>query len=62
MTLHVRKGLEFPVVAVIEARQPVAGGDAGAAEEGDPFEEMRLFYRGATRATARLIVVNAARH
>ena len=61
MTLHVSKGLEFPVVAVMGARQAVAGGDGSAAEEGDPLEEMRLFYVGATRVTARLIVANAVR-
>ena len=59
MTLHASKGLEFPVVAVMGARQAVAGGDGSAADEGDPLEEMRLFYVGATRATARLIVANA---
>ncbi|MDM0002509.1 3'-5' exonuclease [Variovorax sp. J22P240] len=59
MTLHASKGLEFPVVAVMGARQAVAGGAASAAEGSDPLEEMRLFYVGATRATARLIVANA---
>ena len=59
MTLHASKGLEFPVVAVMGARQAVAGGDRNTAEEGDPLEEMRLFYVGATRATSRLIVANA---
>jgi superfamily I DNA/RNA helicase len=63
MTLHASKGLEFPVVAVMGARQVVAGDQAGEAKEGvDPLEEMRLFYVGATRATSRLIVANAVRH
>jgi len=50
-------------VAVMGARQAVAGDEARAkAEEGvDPLEEMRLFYVGATRATSRLIVANAVR-
>jgi ATP-dependent exoDNAse (exonuclease V) beta subunit len=62
MTLHASKGLEFPVVAVMGARQAVAGDPTGAkAEEGDPLEETRLFYAGATRATSRLIVANAVR-
>ena len=63
MTLHASKGLEYPMVAVMGARQAVAGDEAGAkAEEGvDLLEEMRLFYVGATRATARLIVANAVR-
>lgn len=60
MTLHASKGLEFPVVAVMGARQPQVGSDAGAADD-EAREEMRLFYVGATRATARLIVANAAR-
>jgi ATP-dependent exoDNAse (exonuclease V) beta subunit len=61
MTLHASKGLEFPVVAVMGARQPAAGSETGAVE-GDALEEMRLFYVGATRATSRLIVANAVRH
>jgi len=60
MTLHASKGLEFPVVAVMGARQGVPGADSNAVDEGDPLEEMRLFYVGATRATSRLIVANAA--
>ena len=49
MTLHVSKGLEFPVVALVGAgRMPAEG-------EGER-EEARLFYVGATRATQRLVV------
>jgi len=58
MTLHASKGLEFPVVAVMGARQIAADGEASAANA-DALEEMRLFYVGATRATSRLIVANA---
>jgi len=58
MTLHASKGLEFPVVALMGARQIVAGGKGGAADAA-ALEEMRLFYVGATRATAKLIVANA---
>lgn len=49
MTLHVSKGLEFPVVALVGAgRMP--------AESEDEREEARLFYVGATRATQRLVI------
>lgn len=49
MTLHVSKGLEFPVVALVGAGQMPAPGE-------DEREEARLFYVGATRATQRLVI------
>lgn len=49
MTLHVSKGLEFPVVALVGAGRMPAEGE-------DEREEARLFYVGATRATQRLII------
>lgn len=49
MTLHVSKGLEFPVVALVGAGRMPAEGE-------DEREEARLFYVGATRATQRLIL------
>ena len=61
MTLHASKGLEFPVVAVMGARQAVMGQDGVAKDDHDPLEEMRLFYVGATRATSRLLIANAVR-
>ena len=49
LTMHVSKGLEFPVVALSGVGQmPEAGQDEA--------EEARLFYVAATRATQRLIV------
>jgi superfamily I DNA/RNA helicase len=60
MTLHASKGLEFPVVAVMGARQAVAGLEV-LAKDDDALEEMRLFYVGATRATSRLVIANAIR-
>jgi ATP-dependent exoDNAse (exonuclease V) beta subunit len=60
MTLHVSKGLEFPVVAVLGTRQAVSGAET-LGKDDDALEEMRLFYVGATRATSRLIVANAIR-
>lgn len=49
MTMHVSKGLEFPVVAL-----PGVGHMPDPAE--DIEEEARIFYVAATRATHRLIV------
>jgi ATP-dependent exoDNAse (exonuclease V) beta subunit len=49
MTLHVSKGLEFPVVALGGAGRMPAEGE-------DEREEARLFYVGATRATQRLVM------
>jgi DNA helicase IV len=49
MTLHVSKGLEFPVVALVGAGHMPAPGE-------DERDEAKLFYVGATRATQRLIV------
>ncbi|VWX62515.1 DNA helicase [Burkholderiales bacterium 8X] len=60
MTLHASKGLEFPVVAVVGARPAVAGVETDTKDD-DALEEMRLFYVGATRATSRLMIANAAR-
>jgi len=49
LTMHVSKGLEFPVVAVCGAgHMPEAGREEA--------EEARLFYVAATRATHRLII------
>ena len=49
MTMHVSKGLEFPVVALHGV-----GGMPHAGEE--EAEEARLFYVAATRATTRLVI------
>ena len=49
MTLHVSKGLEFPVVALVGAGRMPAEGE-------DEREEARLFYVGATRASQRLVI------
>lgn len=49
MTMHVSKGLEFPVVALPGVGQLPDPGE-------DPEEEARVFYVAATRATHRLIV------
>ena len=49
MTLHVSKGLEFPMVALVGAGRVLAEGE-------DERGEARLFYVGATRATQRLVI------
>ncbi|MFC7408867.1 DEAD/DEAH box helicase [Hydrogenophaga atypica] len=49
MTLHVSKGLEFPVVAMVGVGHMPAPGE-------DERDEARLFYVGATRATQRLVI------
>jgi len=49
MTLHVSKGLEFSVLALVAAWPMPAEGE-------DEREEARLFYVGATRATQRLVI------
>ena len=49
LTMHVSKGLEFPVVALCGVGQ-MPGKDA------DQVEEARLFYVAATRATHRLFI------
>ena len=49
LTMHVSKGLEFPVVALVGV-----GGMPGAKE--DEAEEAQLFYVAATRATSKLLI------
>jgi superfamily I DNA/RNA helicase len=49
MTLHVSKGLELPVVALV-------GGGRMPAEGEDEREEARLFNERATRPTQRLVM------
>jgi len=49
LTMHVSKGLEFPVVALCGSGQMPAEGQ-------DEADEARLFYVAATRATQRLFI------
>jgi hypothetical protein len=49
MTMHVSKGLEFPVVALCGVGHMPGDGE-------DEKEEARLFYVAATRATHRLVI------
>ena len=49
LTMHVSKGLEFPVVALAGVGHMPAAGE-------DEHEEARLFYVAATRATQKLLI------
>ena len=49
LTMHISKGLEFPVVALMGGGQMPGTGD-------DEHQEGRLFYVGATLATQRLVI------
>lgn len=60
MTVHMSKGLEFPIVFVTgleDGRFPLAGRAGTAIDEA---EERRLFYVAATRARDRLFLTAAA--
>jgi len=49
ITLHVSKGLAFPVVELVGVGRMPAEGE-------DEREEARLFYVAATRTTQRLVI------
>jgi superfamily I DNA/RNA helicase len=49
MTMHVSKGLEFPIVAVMGPREP-------STKQDEVQAEVRLLYVAATRATQRLFI------
>ena len=53
LTLHASKGLEFPVVALLDAGATESG------DENDPQEKARLLYVGATRATQKLVLARS---
>lgn len=48
MTMHVSKGLEFPIVALI--------GKSGPHDQDQQENEARLLYVAATRATTQLLI------
>ncbi len=60
LTMHMAKGLEFPVVFIAGCEEgliPINPGSSGA----DVEEERRLFYVAITRATERLYLLRAKR-
>lgn len=62
MTLHISKGLEFPMVFVVGMEEnlfPSARGGFDAESEDDLEEERRLAYVGMTRARKRLFLTYA---
>jgi DNA helicase-2/ATP-dependent DNA helicase PcrA len=62
MTLHISKGLEFPVVFIVGLEENLFPSSRSASESNDPTaieEERRLFYVGMTRAMKRLTITYA---
>lgn len=62
MTLHISKGLEYPVVFVVGMEENLFPSSRAADESGDPTaieEERRLAYVGMTRAEKKLFLTYA---
>jgi DNA helicase-2/ATP-dependent DNA helicase PcrA len=61
MTLHISKGLEFPVVFIVGLEDGLfpSARSLGEEAQGDGEEERRLFYVGMTRARKRLFLTYA---
>lgn len=59
MTLHSAKGLEFPVVFLIDLEEGVFPHSRSLMEEVEMEEERRLAYVGITRAEQSLFITNA---
>lgn len=62
MTLHISKGLEYPVVFVVGLEENLFPSSRAAEENGDPTaieEERRLCYVGMTRAEKKLFLTYA---
>ena len=60
LTLHAAKGLEFPVVFIVGCDDGLLPLRPWAGAEIDYAEERRLLFVGMTRATTRLVLLNAA--
>ena len=59
MTLHVAKGLEFPVVVISGLEETIFPHRRALADEDELEEERRLCYVGITRAMSHLILTHA---
>ncbi len=59
MTLHVAKGLEFPVVAITGLEETIFPHRRALADEDELEEERRLCYVGITRAMSHLVLTHA---
>ncbi len=59
MTLHVAKGLEFPVVAITGLEETIFPHRRALADEDELEEERRLCYVGITRAKSHLVLTHA---
>ena len=62
MTLHISKGLEYPVVFIVGMEENLFPSSRAADESGDPTaieEERRLCYVGMTRAEKKLFLTYA---
>ncbi len=62
MTLHISKGLEYPVVFIVGMEENLFPSSRAAGDDGDPTaieEERRLCYVGMTRAEKKLFLTYA---
>ena len=59
MTLHVAKGLEYPVVVVTGLEETVFPHRRALSDDDELEEERRLFYVGVTRAMRHLVLTHA---
>ena len=60
MTLHLSKGLEFPVVFITGLEEGIVPHVQSSSSEAETEEERRLLYVGMTRARQKLSLLNAS--